>query len=62
MPAKLPIGPIYPGTRILCRRTHGRILLVEAQAHQDGGVICEKCPFRRPCGELQSELWSKKRR
>lgn len=62
MTAKLPISPIYPGTRILCRRTGGRILLVEAQAHQDGGTICEMCSFRRPCGELQSELRSKKRR
>lgn len=62
MPAKPLSSPIYPGTRILCRRTHGRILLVEAQAHQDGGPICELCVFRRPCGELQSELRPKKGR
>lgn len=61
MSAKPPIGPIYPGTRILCRRTHGRILLVEAQVHQDGGAICETCLFRGPCGRLQSELQPKKR-
>lgn len=52
---------VYPGTRILCRLTRGRILLVEAQAHQDGGAVCEGCQFRRPCGALQSELWPKKR-
>lgn len=62
MPAKPPIGPIYPGTRILCLVTRGRILLVEAQAHQDGSAICEMCPFRRPCGALQSELRPKKGR
>lgn len=62
MPLKPPIGPIYPGTRILCRATRGRILLVEAQAYQDGGAVCENCPFRTPCGRLQSELRSKKER
>lgn len=62
MSPKSPMSPIYPGTRILCHRTHGRILLVEAQTHQNGGAICEACPFRHPCGELQSKLWPKKRR
>jgi hypothetical protein len=62
MPLKPPIGPIYPGTRILCRITRGRILLVEAQRHQDGGATCETCPYRRPCGELQSELRPKEGR
>ncbi len=59
MPAK-PSTPVYPGTRVLCLTTRGRILLIEAQAHHGPTLVCETCQFRGPCGRLQSELRSKK--
>ncbi len=57
-----PTVPVYPGTRVLCRASRGRILLVEAQAHNTGGAVCEACAVRGPCGRLQSELATKKTR